>query len=322
MDEIALIRSLTNKEGNHQRATYQLHTGYIPTGSVKHPSLASNIAQQLAPPDSELPAVVSVGLTQGAGFLGVDYEPLVVRNAGRLPDNITPDVPVGRFRRRLGLLSELEEEFATRGGAHPVASHRGTYQKASRMVLSPSTKAFDIRDEPETLKRQYGETPFGQGCLLARRLVESGVTCVEVRSNGWDTHEDNFRETSRLAGEVDPAMAALITDLKQRGLLETTVVLWIGEFGRTPRITPRVGRDHYPRVFTTAIAGGGVRGGQVIGSSTADGTAIADRPVTVNDLFTSVCTALHVDPTHENISPLGRPMKIVDGGEVVSELFG
>ncbi len=322
MDDVALIRSMTNKEGNHQRATYQLHTGYIPSGSVKHPSLAANIAKELANRGSELPAVVSVGLTQGAGFLGVDYEPFVVRDAGRLPDNLTAGVPAERYRRRLGLLSRLDDEFASRGGAQPVTNHRGIYEKASRMVLSPSTKAFDISGEPESLKRQYGDTAFGRGCLLARRLVEAGVTCIEVRSNGWDTHQDNFAATSRLAGEVDPAMAALITDLKQRGLLDTTVVLWIGEFGRTPRITPRTGRDHYPRVFSAALAGGGVRGGQVIGASTADGTEIADRPVAVNDLFTSVCAALHVDPTQENISPLGRPMKIVEGGEVVKELFG
>jgi len=322
MDDIALIRSMTNKEGNHQRATYQLHTGYIPSGSVKHPSLAANIAKELAPPDLELPAVVSVGLTQGAGFLGVDYEPFMVREAGRLPENVAAGVPEPRFRRQLALLSKLEEGFAERGGAQQVTNHRGIYEKASRMVLSPNTQAFDLSGEPESLKQQYGETPFGRGCLLARRLVEADVTCIEVRSNGWDTHDDNFATTSRLAGEVDPAMAALIADLKQRGLLETTVVLCIGEFGRTPRITPRVGRDHYPRVFSAVIAGGGVRGGQVIGSSTADGTEIADQPVTVNDLFTSVCTALHVDPARENASPLGRPMKIVDGGEVIPELFG
>ncbi len=322
MDDVALIRSMTNKEGNHQRASYQLHTGYIPSGSVKHPSLAANIAKELAPPDVELPVVVSVGLTQGAGFLGVDYEPFVVREAGRLPENVAISVPEQRYRRQSGLLSQLEEEFALRVGSQPVATHRGIYEKAARIALSSSTKAFDLSSEPESLKRQYGETPFGRGCLLARRLVEAGVTCIEVRSNGWDTHQDNFTATSGLAGEVDPAMATLITDLKHRGLLESTVVLWIGEFGRTPRITPRTGRDHYPRAFTAAIAGGGVRGGQVIGATTADGTEIANRPVTVNDLFTSVCKALRVNPERENISPLGRPMKIVDGGEIVTELFG
>lgn len=322
MGDLALIRSLTNKEGNHQRATYQLHTGYVPSGSVKHPSLAANIAQELAPADLELPAVVSVGLTSGAGFLGVDYEPFVVRDPGRMPDNVTSGVSPQRLRRQLELQSQLEAEFAKRVGAQPVANQRGIYEKAARMILGPSTKAFDIGGEPETVKRQYGETPFGRGCLLARRLVEAGVPCVEVRSNGWDTHQDNFNATGRLAGQVDPALAALIADLKQRGLLETTVVLWIGEFGRTPRINPRGGRDHYPRVFSAAIAGGGIRGGQVVGASTANGTSIAERPVTVNDLFTSVCKALQVDPTRERISPQGRPIKIVDGGEVVTELFG
>lgn len=322
MGDLALIRSLTNKEGNHQRATYQLHTGYVPSGSVKHPSLAANIARELAPADLELPAVVSVGLTSGAGFLGVDYEPFVVRDPGRMPDNVTSGVSPQRLRRQLELQSQLEAEFAKRVGAQPVANQRGIYEKAARMILGPSTKAFDIGGEPETVKRQYGETPFGRGCLLARRLVEAGVPCVEVRSNGWDTHQDNFNATSRLAGQVDPALAALIADLKQRGLLETTVVLWIGEFGRTPRINPRGGRDHYPRVFSAAIAGGGIRGGQVVGASTANGTSIAERPVTVNDLFTSVCKALQVDPTRERISPQGRPIKIVDGGEVVTELFG
>jgi uncharacterized protein (DUF1501 family) len=147
------------------------------------------------------------------------------------------------------------------------------------------------------------------------------VPFVEVQMGGWDTHQDNFERVPQLASQVDPAMAALVTDLKERGMLDRTVVLWIGEFGRTPRVNPRSGRDHYPRVFNSLLAGGGVKGGQVIGSSTADGTAVADRPVAVADLFTSVCKALEVNPRHENVSPIGRPMKIVDGGEVVSELF-
>lgn len=322
IDRLAVIRSMTNKEGNHQRASYQLHTGYIPSGSVKHPSLAASIASQIAPADFDLPAVVSVGLTQGAGFLGVQYEPFVVRDAGVLPDSVAATVSEPRYRRRLGLLDRLQGEFASRGGEVPVASHRGIYDKAARMVLSPRTKAFDISSEPQPLRERYGNTVFGRGCLLARRLVEAGVSFVEVRSNGWDTHQDNFNVTSRLAGEVDPAMASLITDLHDRGLLERTVVLWVGEFGRTPWINPRIGRDHYPRVFSAALAGGGMRGGQVIGASSRDGTEIADRPVTVSDLFASVCKALHVNPEHEHLSPLGRPIKIVDGGEAVNELFG
>ncbi len=321
MQDIALIRSMNNKEGNHQRATYQMHTGYVPSGSVKHPSFAACVAAQIAEPELDLPAVVSVGPTQGAGFLGVDFEPFVVAQPGNMPQNVAPSVSEERLRRRLGLFNQLEVEFAKRGATQVVENQRQLYAKASEMVLSDQIKAFDISAEPAELRSQYGDNQFGKGCLMARRLVEAGVTFVEVRSNGWDTHDDNFERIGTLAQQVDPGMGTLISDLKLRGLLERTVVVWMGEFGRTPRVNPRGGRDHYPRVFNAAIAGGGTRGGQVIGSSTNDGTAVADRPVTPADLFCSICRCLNIDPRHENISPLGRPMKIVDGGEVIGELF-
>jgi hypothetical protein len=321
MDEIAIIRSMTNREGQHQRATYQLHTGYVPSGSVKHPSFASCVAKELRDSEFDLPSFVSVGPTIGAGFLGVDYEPFIVNNAGQMPQNVGSPVAEGRYRRRLGLLDRLEDEFAARGAEVVVENHRQLYGKASDLVTSPRTQAFDLSDEPSDLVSRYGDNQFGRGCLLARRLIEEGVTFVEVRSNGWDTHAENFDRTGALAAQVDPAMATLIADLKERGLLDSTVVVWMGEFGRTPRINPRTGRDHYPRVFNAALTGGGVRGGQVIGASTSDGSAVEDRPVTVPDLFSSLCRSLEVDPTIENISPLGRPMKIVDGGEVVEALF-
>ena len=322
MQELALIRSMTNREGNHQRATYQLHTGYIPSGSVKHPSFASSVAKELATGGCELPSFVSIGPTIGAGFLGVDYEPFVVNNPGELPQNVATPVAERRYTRRLGLLDRLEGEFGRRGAEPVVTAHRQLYGKASQLVLSPETRAFDFRDEPTSLTSQYGSSQFGRGCLLARRLIEKGVTFVEVRSNGWDTHQNNFDRTRQLASQVDPAFGTLIADLKDRGLLERTVVAWMGEFGRTPRINPNTGRDHYPRVFNVALAGGGIRGGQTIGASTRDGSGVAQRPVSVGDLFTSICAALHVDPAHENISPLGRPMKIVDSGETIPELFG
>ena len=321
MDDIAIIRSMTNREGQHPRASYQLHTGYVPSGSVKHPSFASCVAKEIGNSELDLPSFVSVGPTNGAGFLGVDYEPFVVNNPGQMPQNVESTVVDGRYERRMGLLDRLEDEFATRGAEVVVENHRQLYGKAAEMVLSSQTQAFDISDEPDSLLARYGDNQFGRGCLLARRLVEAGVTFVEVRSNGWDTHDDNFERTGTLAAQVDPAMATLIADLKDRGLLESTVVGWMGEFGRTPRVNPRTGRDHYPRVFNAALAGGGVRGGQVIGASTEDGSAVDDRPVTVPDLFSSICRSLEVDPTIENISPLGRPMKIVDGGEAMDELF-
>jgi uncharacterized protein (DUF1501 family) len=321
LQHCALIRSLTNKEGNHQRAQYQLHTGYLPSGGLKHPHFGSAVAKELAVAGSELPAVVSIGRTEGAGFLGVDYEPFVVENPGELPRNVAATVPDLRYSRRLELLGDLEKEFAARGAQQVVENQRQLYGKASRMVLSPEVSTFDLKGEPADVQAKYGRGNFGKGCLLARRLVEKGVPFVEVRLDGWDTHFENFERVPQLCQQIDSPMATLITDLKDRGLLEKTVVLWVGEFGRTPKINPRAGRDHYPRAFSALAAGGGIRGGQVIGKSSTDGSSIEDRPVTVPDLFSSICKALQVDPKKENFSPIGRPIRIVDGGEVVSEMF-
>jgi uncharacterized protein (DUF1501 family) len=190
------------------------------------------------------------------------------------------------------------------------------------MILSPRMKAFDIDSESDKMRDSYGRTPFGAGCLLARRLVEAGVTFVEVNLEGWDTHDDNFTRTAQRCEMFDRPMAQLVKDLKQRGMLEKTLVTWMGEFGRTPRINARAGRDHYPRAFNIALAGGGVRGGQVIGKTDEGGVEVTDRPVTVNDLFRTVYTTLGIDADHENMSRIGRPIKLVDGGEVVSELLG
>lgn len=328
VDQLAIIRSMTNREGQHDRATYQLHTGYVPSGSVKHPALGASIASEIAPEGVEIPSVVAIGGNRGggggssAGFLGVDYEPFVVADPQRLPDNIAPSTSGSRYQRRLRLLGQIENEFAERGGAALVDDHRKIYDKAARLVTSPQTKAFQLDDEPRSVRDKYGNTNFGRGCLLARRLVEAGVTFIEVRHNGWDTHDENFDRVGRLSREVDPGLAALVSDLKDRGLLDTTLVAWMGEFGRTPRVNPRNGRDHYPRAFSAVLAGAGVKGGQVVGSTTRDGTAVQDGAVTVPDLFCSICQALGVDPGKENMSPLGRPMKIVDGGNPVPALFG
>ncbi|MEZ6121676.1 MAG: DUF1501 domain-containing protein [Planctomycetaceae bacterium] len=321
MDHIALVRSMTNREGSHPRATYQMHTGYVPSGSVKHPSLASCIAQQIADRDSELPSFVSIGQTAGAGFLGMDYEPFIVNNPGSIPANVGLPVPKNRFSSRLGLLGKLEQEYAAAGAQQLVDTHQSLYRKTSRLVLSPDVSVFNTSSEPQQVRDRYGDSNFGKGCLLARRLVEQGTTFVEVRSGNWDSHQNNFEQCANNAAEVDPAMAALIQDLQERGLLETTLVVWMGEFGRTPKINPRTGRDHYPRVFSIAMAGGGIIGGQVYGSSTPDGTAVAENPVTVQDLFQTICGSLKVNASHENLSPQGRPMKIVDGGQPIPGLL-
>ncbi|OJW12332.1 MAG: hypothetical protein BGO49_20975 [Planctomycetales bacterium 71-10] len=324
MDDVALIRSMTNKEGNHQRADYQLHTGYTPTATLRHPNIGCVAAAELGESAFDLPHMVAIGgATAGAGYLGAAYEPFMIPNVQRPPDNAQARVPADRFQRRLGLLNRLEKVgFEQAGGSDRVRDHRALYAQTSKMVLSPRMKAFDLEQEPDPVRDAYGRTPFGQGCLLARRLVEAGVTFVEVRCGGWDTHVQNNEKVANLAGQVAPGFATLIQDLKTRGMLDRTLIVWMGEFGRTPKVNPTAGRDHFPRVFNVALAGGGVKGGQVVGASSADGTEIKDRPVTVPDLMTSICKSLGVEAAKEYQTAIGRPMKIVDGGKPVDELFG
>ena len=325
MKEIALVRSMTNREGNHQRATYQLHTGYVPSASIKYPSLGSVVASQIGDPESDLPSFVAVGSAGprdvGGGFLGIRHDPFVIRNAAGKPDNVELRVKQERFARRLGLLERLEQDFSEAGGRKLVADHTALYGRASRLSLSPHLDAFDLEKESDTARTAYGDSDFGRGCLLARRLVEAGVTFVEVKLGGWDTHANNFDRSETLSSQVDPAFAQLIRDLRARGMLEKTLLVWMGEFGRTPRINPRSGRDHFPRVFSAALAGAGIKGGGVVGETSADGTQVADRPVAVPDFFCSVYHALGINPREENTTPLGRPVKIVEEGKVVSELF-
>jgi hypothetical protein len=256
-------------------------------------------------------------------MLGVALEPFIVQDPAKPPSNVIPNVSAQRFSRRLNLMHALEQgAFERTGGYDRLKDHTALYRQTASMVLSPRMKAFDLSSEDPKVRAAYGQSAFGQGCLLARRLVQAGVTFVEVRSNGWDTHQQSAERVAKNAESVDPGLASLVADLKSHGMLDNTLVIWMGEFGRTPKINPNAGRDHFPRAFSVALAGAGVKGGQVIGASSADGTEVKDRPVAVNDLLSSFCHALKIDPAKENMSPLGRPIKIVDGGKPVKELFG
>jgi hypothetical protein len=321
--ELAIIRSMTSKEGNHGRATYLLHTGYSPSGGIVHPGIGSIVASELGPADFDLPHFVSIqGQSVSQSFLGVQYAPFVVTDPNRPPDNLSSQVPDTRLHRRLGLLKEMERPFARSGAADQVRDHQALYDQTAHMVLSPRVKAFDLSSEPEKVRAAYGRTGFGQGCLMARRLVEAGVTFVEVQSTGWDTHGNELTTLKGLIPPVDQGAAALLTDLKVRGLLANTLVIWMGEFGRQPRINLTAGRDHFPKAFNMALSGCGVKGGQVIGSTDKLGTEVSDRPVTVPDLFCTFCQALGINPRRENESNVGRPLRIVEGGEAVKEVFG
>jgi hypothetical protein len=341
MQHMALIRSMSTKEGDHSRATYLARTGYLPQGPIRYPTMGSLFSKELGHDTSDLPNFVSIApnrfLSPGAygpGFLGPQYAPLVVGDASRggammeeddslrvrnieLPRGVDP----AQLDGRLGLLHTLETGFA---GSRPdvtVQSHRSAYEKAVRMMRSQAVGAFNLDDEDDALRDAYGRTPFGQGCLLARRLVEREVPFVEVSLNsagdnqgiGWDTHQDNFNGVRQLCEVLDPAWATLLEDLSTRGLLETTLVLWMGEFGRTPQIaTDRTGRDHFPAAWSTVLCGGGIRGGQVVGKTSADGMQVEERKVDTGALLATVCQALGIDPMNQNISNVGRPIRIVD----------
>jgi uncharacterized protein (DUF1501 family) len=352
MEHVAIVRSMTSREGDHSRATYLLRTGYLQQGPIRYPALGALVAKELGSDDSELPNFVSIApfrafnqAAYGPGFLGPQYAPLVVGDAtvvvqqpnqagdfGLKVDDLAAasGVTIEQADARLELWKSLEQGFIGRRTTAAAIGHRTAYERAVRMMRSEAVQAFQLNDEPAALRDAYGRNRFGQGCLMARRLVERGVPFVEVNLTGaagnpalgWDTHQNNFDSVRRLSEVLDPAWATLIEDLKSHGLLDTTLIVWMGEFGRTPRINPNNGRDHFPQAWTTVLAGGGIRGGQAIGRTSGDGMTVEDRPVSVPDLLATVCTAIGVDPRKQNMSEVGRPIRIVDkDAKVVSEVL-
>ncbi len=322
---LCVLRSLTSKEASHPRATFLMRTGYLPLASVKFPALGSHVAYHLGDRDFDLPVFVRIGRAGPAsakgGFLGVDYDPFVMTSATRKPDNTDAGIPAERYRRRVKLAESLESAFAEHGGGPLVGSHRKIYRKASQMVLSQRMTAFDVEQEPSSVRDQYGTGETASACLLARRLVEVGVPFVEISVGNWDTHADNFSLTKRLCEQIDRPVAALLEDLDQRGMLDRTLIVWAGEFGRTPRINGRGGRDHYPRAYSAVLAGCGVRGGQVIGATDAGGVDITEQPIPVPDFFRTIYRALGIDADHEYVSNIGRPITVADKGSAVESVF-
>jgi uncharacterized protein (DUF1501 family) len=323
-DKIAVVRSMSSKEGNHARAQYLLHTGYSPNPTVVHPSLGGWVCEQLGDPSSDIPTFVSIGGPSfGAGFLGVQNGPFVMQKAGAMPPNVEPPPQIDdtRFDRRKAALDFMEKRFAGETGDEKVAEREAVYAKAVNMMKSPRTKVFDLASESEATKKAYGDTDFGRGCLLARKLVETGVKFTEVVLDGWDTHKDNFTRTTKLMGTLDPAIATLIGDLEQRKLLASTLVVCMGDFGRTPKINGNDGRDHHPQAWSAVLAGGGIRGGYVHGATDATGDKVAGTPTSVADLMATLATQMGMDPGHSEMTPVGRPITLTDNGQVVKALL-
>ncbi len=353
-DKLAVVRSMSTKEADHGRATYLMRTGRAPGGPIQYPMIGSVIAKELEQPGFDLPGFVSIApyrfLSPGAfgpGFLGPQYAPLVVgENAGVVANPgagadyasalkvLDLDLPGGVVRQRadarVKLLDEVDTDFIKERPDLPAVSHRTAYQRAVQMMHSETVKAFNLESEPKELRDRYGKNLFGQGCLLARRLVERGVPFVEVtlanvadaQVFGWDTHQNNFDAVKKLSAVLDAGWATLMDDLKSKGLLDTTTIIWMGEFGRTPKINGQTGRDHWANSWSTVLAGGGIKGGQAIGKTSDDGIEVKDRPVSVADLLATLCQGLGLDHLKQNPSNVGRPIRLVEPtAKVIKEVL-
>jgi hypothetical protein len=309
---------------------------------VAYPSIACSLAKQLASGTNPLPNYVSVAPPQeinpaafGPGFLGASHAPAIVAgdtNAATQPGanneqtrlielkladlELPTGVDAKQAARRIELWNQLEKKFFASRGADSYQAHRDLYQKAADMMRPEVRAAFDLSAESEETRRKYGSGLFGQGCLLARRLVERGVPFVEVPLGGglgWDTHADNFRLVRQLSGELDAGWSTLMSELADRGLLENTTILWISEFGRTPVINANAGRDHFPAAWSCVFAGGGIKGGQAYGKTSPDGMSVEENKVAIGDILATLCAALGVPSDHEEMTAMDRPIKLSEG---------
>lgn len=324
MHHMAVIRSMSTREADHNRGRYYMHTGYVPNPNVEHPGYGSVIAHELADqrPDLAIPPFVSVGgASSGPGFLGMAWAPFNVSSNGRIR-NLEMDLGDTRLLQRVAALNLMETSFirSTRGSV--AADHQSVLKKTLEVLTSEQMAAFKVDTEPEEVKQRYGTNGFGQGCLLARRLVEAGVPFIEVDLGGWDNHANvHTILADQKLPQMDQAMSALVEDLEQRGLLQDTAIIWMGEFGRTPRINQDAGRDHWARSWSAVVGGAGVNGGIAVGATNSDGTAVETEPFSSEDLMASVCHALGISLETTYTSKNDRPMKIAGGGKIINELF-
>ncbi|KAA3606667.1 MAG: DUF1501 domain-containing protein [Planctomycetota bacterium] len=326
VDKFALIRSLHSTQGAHATGRYFLHTSFLQRGTIRHPSLGAWLSKIDGPLHPNLPAHVAVNAgndTASAGFLSARHNPLPIGDPGsglqhsRRPNHVDDQ----RAARRLDRLQAMNQKLAKQGQNAGTAAYAQAYEQALKLMQSRDLQAFQLDSEPQWLKEAYGQGRFGQGCLLARRLVEHDVRFVEVGLGGWDTHNDNFDRLAELVPELDQALSALLADLQARGLLEETLVVLASEFGRTPKINDRTGRDHFPQAFSALLAGGGIRGGQVHGQTDATGENIVADPVSIPDFNATLAYGLGLPLEKEYFSPSGRPFRVADKGRPVRSLF-
>ena len=324
MDKLSIVRSMSTREADHTRGRYYMHTGYVPSPTVDYPSYGSVISHELIDqvPELEIPPFVSVGgASVGPGFLGMTYSPFVVDSNGNIRD-LNMGIDPSRLSQRLEMLAAIENKFIKESRGGSALDHNKVLDKTVKLMTSKQMEAFKVAKEPAEVRERYGNTGFGRGCLMARRLVEMGVPFVEVDLGGWDNHAGIFTtlENQKLP-ELDKAMSALVEDLNERGLLQDTAIIWMGEFGRTPNINGNGGRDHWARSWSVVVGGAGFKGGVVVGETNEDGKEIITDPYTSQDLMASVLRSLGISLETTFTSKNGRPMKIANSGKVISELF-
>ena len=325
MDKVSIVRNMSTKEADHMRGRYYMHTGYVPNPNVEHPSYGSVIANQLTggrTQDLELPPFVSIGgASEGPGFLGMSWAPFTVDSNGNVR-NLEMNLPPDRLTQRMQALRLLETGFIEENRGRSSVEHAKVLQKTLNLMTSQQMSAFRSTEESPETRARYGENNFGRSCLMARRLVQAGVPFVEVNLGGWDNHQNIFPtlQNQRLP-MLDQGMSALIADLHARELWDDTALIWMGEFGRTPRINGNGGRDHWARSWSVVVGGAGMNGGIAVGATNADGTAVADHSYTSEDLMATVCKAMGISLETSFTSTSGRPMRIANSGKLITELI-
>ena len=322
-NKIAIIRSMSSKTGVHEQGNYLMHTGYEPRGTIVHPSLGAWASHFLGRIPKTLPDSVTVNAGYnhpGAGFFPPALSPIPITNPEVGLQNIRPTSTEGTFKKRIELMNEFDASFRKKYQSAEVKAYTEFYDETMKLMKSEDLKAFDLKQESQETRAKYGMSSFGQGCLLARRLVENGVRFIEVQTGGWDMHNYVDEAMKKTGSAMDSTFAALLEDLESRGLLKETLVVLGSEFGRTPRINENSGRDHYPKVYSTVFAGGGIKGGTVYGASDKDGVEVADKQVTPQDFISTIGYAMGL-PKEVVMSPSNRPFTVGDKGTPVTDIF-
>ena len=330
-DKFAVIRSMTHGEAAHERGTHNMFTGYKPSPALQYPSFGSVISHEYGPRKNLPPYVCIPGVPNefaGSGYLSSSFGPFALGDDPSNPNfkvrdlDLAGGVDQDRFLRRKAALERINQRFGSMVSADNVGAMDTFYERAYSLLDSPEARlAFDINKEDNALRDAYGRNQAGQRLMMARRLVEAGVRLVTLTYGGWDHHQNI---TAAMRGQMPPldqALSVLLDDLSQRGLLDSTLVMVSSEFGRTPKINPDAGRDHWPKVFSVMLAGGGIKGGMIYGSSDATATEPEFDPVSPEDLATTVYHLLGIVADKELMAPGDRPIEIVDGGKVITDLI-